>query len=99
MYYVHAVDEPPFPSPADAGYLLFPIAICAGLVVYPTGRRGHSRSRVLLDGAPDVTIVDHVKLVRNRAEIAARSSQGESSLASARMSVDEAPAARLSISR
>ena len=40
----------PFPSLADAGYLLFPIAICVGLAVYPVGYSGHSHGRLVLDG-------------------------------------------------
>jgi diguanylate cyclase len=50
MYYSLILKAAPFPSLADAGYLLFPIAICVGLAVYPVGYSGHSRGRLVLDG-------------------------------------------------
>jgi diguanylate cyclase len=50
MYYSLILKTSPFPSLADAGYLLFPIAICVGLAVYPVGYSGHSRGRLVLDG-------------------------------------------------
>jgi diguanylate cyclase (GGDEF)-like protein len=50
LYYSLALGTSPFPSLADAGYLLFPIAVCIGLVVYPVGFSGHSRGRLVLDG-------------------------------------------------
>ena len=43
-------DVPPFPSPADVGYLMLPVGVCVGLAVYPVGHAGHSRARLLLDG-------------------------------------------------
>jgi diguanylate cyclase (GGDEF)-like protein len=50
MYYSLVVGTSPFPSLADAGYLLFPISVCIGLTVYPVGFSGHSRGRLVLDG-------------------------------------------------
>jgi diguanylate cyclase (GGDEF)-like protein len=50
MYYEVVGDRSPFPSLADAGYLLFPIAVCVGLALYPIGYSGQSRRRFLLDG-------------------------------------------------
>jgi diguanylate cyclase len=41
---------PPFPSVADAGYVVFPIATCVGLALLTGGRHGPSRSRLALDG-------------------------------------------------
>ncbi|MET0475102.1 MAG: bifunctional diguanylate cyclase/phosphodiesterase [Mycobacterium sp.] len=41
----------PFPSAADAGYLLFSFAACAALVLLPIGGAGQSQTRLLFDGA------------------------------------------------
>ena len=49
-YYEFGLGEPPFPSPADAGYLLFPVAAAIGLALLAGGRSGRSRTRLLLDG-------------------------------------------------
>ncbi|MET0900341.1 MAG: EAL domain-containing protein [Mycobacterium sp.] len=40
----------PFPSLADAGYLLFPVAACTALVLFPVGYAGQSHVRALFDG-------------------------------------------------
>jgi diguanylate cyclase len=40
----------PFPSPADAGYLLFSIAACVSLILLPIGSVGQSQTRLILDG-------------------------------------------------
>jgi diguanylate cyclase (GGDEF)-like protein len=50
IFYESILEISPFPSPADLGYLLFPIAVCIGLAVYPVGHSGHSRTRLVLDG-------------------------------------------------
>jgi diguanylate cyclase (GGDEF)-like protein len=42
--------ETPFPSLADAGYLLFPVGACLALVLFPTGYSKQSRARLVLDG-------------------------------------------------
>jgi diguanylate cyclase len=42
--------ESPFPSLADAGYLLFPVGACLALVLFPTGYSRQSRARLVLDG-------------------------------------------------
>ncbi len=44
----------PFPSPADVGFLTFPVLACLGLLLYP-GRRGGSRANQLL-GALTATV-------------------------------------------
>ncbi|WP_319455183.1 MULTISPECIES: putative bifunctional diguanylate cyclase/phosphodiesterase [unclassified Mycobacterium] len=49
-YYEFVLHASPFPSPADAAYLLFPIAACVGLAIFPTGYSGHSYTRLVLDG-------------------------------------------------
>ncbi|OPX08948.1 bifunctional diguanylate cyclase/phosphodiesterase [Mycobacterium sp. AT1] len=49
-YLEMATDVPPFPSLADAGYLMFPVGACVGLAAYPVGHVGHSRTRLVLDG-------------------------------------------------
>ena len=43
-YYALALDEPPFPSLADAAYLIMPIGFCVGLLLFPADT-GQSRSR------------------------------------------------------
>ena len=45
-----ATEVPPFPSIADAGFLMFPVGACIGLAAYPVGHVGHSRARLILDG-------------------------------------------------
>ncbi|BBY29022.1 putative bifunctional diguanylate cyclase/phosphodiesterase [Mycolicibacterium sediminis] len=47
---VLGVGTTPFPSPADAGYLIFPVAACVALVLLPIGTVGQSQPRLLLDG-------------------------------------------------
>ena len=47
---VLAMGTAPFPSPADAGYLLFPVAACIALILLPIGNVGQSQARLLLDG-------------------------------------------------
>jgi diguanylate cyclase (GGDEF)-like protein len=54
---VWAIDElilgvhtAPFPSVADAGYLLFPVAACIALICLPIGSAGLSQTRLVLDG-------------------------------------------------
>ena len=42
--------EIPFPSLADAGYLMFPVGACLALVLFPTGYSRQSRARLVLDG-------------------------------------------------
>ena len=42
--------ETPFPSPADAAFLLFPVGACVGLLLFPAERNTGSRARVLIDG-------------------------------------------------
>src|SRR5215208_1003486 len=50
IYYESIAHLPPFPSLADAGYLLFPIGAAVAMVLFPVGYSGHSRARFLLDG-------------------------------------------------
>ena len=35
---------------ADVGYLVFPFAVCVGLLLFPAGYSGHTRTRMVLDG-------------------------------------------------
>lgn len=49
-YYELFAHVAPFPSWADAGYLLFPVGACIGLALFPVGHSGHSHIRVVLDG-------------------------------------------------
>jgi diguanylate cyclase len=43
--------RPLYPSVANAGFLLFPVAACVALLVFPAGHPGGNRFRILLDGA------------------------------------------------
>ena len=49
-YYELVLGADPFPSVADAAYLLFPVGACLALVVLPIGYSGHAQSRLVLDG-------------------------------------------------
>lgn len=49
-YYELWTDTAPFPSLADVGYLVFPFAVCVGLLLFPVGYSGHTRTRMVLDG-------------------------------------------------
>lgn len=40
----------PFPSPADVGYLILPVAACVALAALPSGRSSQSSAKLLLDG-------------------------------------------------
>ncbi len=42
--------EKPFPSEADAAYLMLPIAVCIALLLMPVGISGYLHTRVALDG-------------------------------------------------
>ena len=46
---VLGMEGAPFPSVADIAFLLFPVAACAALVLFPTGYSTQSRTRLLLD--------------------------------------------------
>jgi diguanylate cyclase (GGDEF)-like protein len=49
-YYEVVLKETPFPSAADAAYLLFPVAACVALLVLPGEDAGPFRGRAFLDG-------------------------------------------------
>jgi diguanylate cyclase (GGDEF)-like protein len=42
--------QAPFPSPADAGFLVFPVGAALALLLFPGGRLGQSHIRLVLDG-------------------------------------------------
>ncbi|AQT80608.1 GGDEF-domain containing protein [Mycolicibacterium litorale] len=48
--YEVGLHEAPFPSIADAGYLMMPIGACVALLLAPANRSTPSRGRLLLDG-------------------------------------------------
>ncbi len=50
MYYELRLHTEPFPSPADAAYLVFPVGFCLALLLFPHGHSGQSRVRLFLDG-------------------------------------------------
>ncbi len=49
-FYELFLNQVPFPSPADAAYLVFPFGACACLLLFPIEHTGSSRGRVILDG-------------------------------------------------
>ena len=49
-YYEAVAHQDPFPSLADAGFLLFPVGACAALLLFPDDYSNLSLGRVLLDG-------------------------------------------------
>ena len=49
-FYELFLNQVPFPSPADAAYLVFPFGACACLLLFPSEHAGSSRGRVVLDG-------------------------------------------------
>lgn len=49
-YYELVLNEVPYPSVADAAYLMFPVGACAGLLLFPSEHGGPFRGRVFLDG-------------------------------------------------
>ncbi|MGV0992781.1 MAG: putative bifunctional diguanylate cyclase/phosphodiesterase [Mycobacterium sp.] len=49
-YYELVLHEYPFPSPADAAYLVLPVGACAALLLFPTGHSAQSQTRLVLDG-------------------------------------------------
>ncbi|MBB3752352.1 diguanylate cyclase (GGDEF)-like protein [Mycolicibacterium sp. BK634] len=49
-YYEVHLHEIPYPSIADAGFLLLPVGACAALLLIPTEQRTNSRGRLFLDG-------------------------------------------------
>ena len=49
-YYEVVLKQEPFPSLADAAFLLFPVASCVALLILPGDDAGPFRGRALLDG-------------------------------------------------
>ncbi|MFN8073671.1 MAG: GGDEF-domain containing protein, partial [Mycobacterium sp.] len=49
-YYELVAKQNPFPSLADAGFLLLPLGACAALLLFPDDYSNYSLGRVLLDG-------------------------------------------------
>jgi diguanylate cyclase (GGDEF)-like protein len=49
-YFDLVLNTDPFPSIADAAYLIYPIGACAALVLYCGGFSGPGRGRMVLDG-------------------------------------------------
>jgi diguanylate cyclase len=62
-YYELCLGVSPFPSPADAGYLLFPLAAPVGLALLPAGPSGRSHSRLVLDGLIVATALFEISMV------------------------------------
>ncbi len=49
-YYELVLHQFPFPSPADAAYLVLPIGACTAMLLFPTARGAQSQLRLVLDG-------------------------------------------------
>ena len=49
-YYDLVLHADPFPSIADAAYLMYPVGACAALLLLSGGQTGQSRTRMVLDG-------------------------------------------------
>jgi diguanylate cyclase len=49
-YYEWWLNTSPYPSIADAGYLMLPVFLCAGLLLLPTGVSRYTHTRLVLDG-------------------------------------------------
>ena len=49
-YYEVHLHEVPFPSIADAAYLMLPVGACAALLLFPVDHSTQSRGRLFLDG-------------------------------------------------
>jgi len=66
----------PFPSLADAGYLLFPVGACLAFLFFPIGHTGQSEIRVVLDGlmvAGSLFLVLWVSVLRHVLDMAGAS--------------------------
>ncbi|MDO3639951.1 putative bifunctional diguanylate cyclase/phosphodiesterase [Mycolicibacterium arseniciresistens] len=66
-YYELLLDRSPFPSIADAAYLVFPVGAGLALLLFPVGHTGQSRTRFLLDGlivAGSLFVVSWVTVLR-----------------------------------
>ena len=50
IFYERVLHQSPFPSLADASYLLFPIGAGLAMMLFPIGYSGQSRARFVLDG-------------------------------------------------
>ena len=50
IYIEHVVEEPPFPSAADAFFLMFPIGVGAALLLFRNRSNRESQGRIVLDG-------------------------------------------------
>ena len=50
IFYERVLHQSPFPSLADAFYLLFPVGAGLATVMFPVGYSGQSRARFVLDG-------------------------------------------------
>lgn len=49
-YYELVLHRFPFPSPADAAYLILPIGACTAMLLFPAARSAQSQLRLVLDG-------------------------------------------------
>ncbi|WP_163806199.1 putative bifunctional diguanylate cyclase/phosphodiesterase [Mycolicibacterium anyangense] len=75
-YYELSLDKVPFPSPADAAYLVMPVGFCIGLLLFPADRSHQFRGRMLLDGvivAGSLFLASWVTILRPLYEVGADS--------------------------
>ena len=62
------LEQTPFPSPADAAFLLFPVGAGLALILFPVGHGSQSRVRLVLDGvivAGSLFVVSWVSVLGN----------------------------------
>lgn len=66
-YYEWWLNTSPYPSIADAGYLLMPVFVCIGLLIMPVGATGYTNTRLVLDGvivAASLFVISWFSVVR-----------------------------------
>ena len=75
-YFDLVLNTDPFPSIADAAYLMYPVGACAALVLYSGGYSGPGRGRMVLDGlivAGSLSMASWVLVLRDVYEAGAES--------------------------
>lgn len=66
-YYEWWLNTSPYPSIADAGYLLLPVFMCIGLLILPVGSSSYTTTRLVLDGvivASSLFVISWFSVVR-----------------------------------
>ena len=66
-YYEWWLHTSPYPSIADAGYLMLPVFMCIGLLILPVGSSSYTTTRLVLDGvivASSLFVISWFSVVR-----------------------------------